>query len=157
MIFLFLFAFEAHAAKPVSIIKPPEAIYKILYEKAEKYQLDPVIFEAMIRIESAFNPKALNQEGKKDPKAWSRGLGQVQYYTALKMEFRGTPQELYDPEINLEYAARYLKEKLDQYGTYAKAISAYNAGQLSSKNWKHVNGIMNYAKRLEKRELQVAM
>src|SRR5690606_8529261 len=131
----------------LSVIIPPQQIHKIMYAKAQKYSLDPILFEAMIRCESAFNPKAVNQEGKKDKKAWSRGLGQVQYYTALGMGFRGSIEELHEPDTNLEYAAKYLREKLDEYGSYEKAFSAYNAGRLITANKPHVDRIMDYAKR----------
>lgn len=143
-----LFVPQAHAYQ-LKLITPPQSIYKILYAKSQKYSLDPIMFEAMIRCESGFNIKAMNKEGKKDHKAWSRGLGQVQYYTALEMGFKGTPEELFDPHINLEYAAKYLRQHLDQYGSYQKAISAYNAGTYYPrlKNSPHVQTVMGYAER----------
>lgn len=159
MILLALLISTAEASLPkLSIIIPPEEIKKIIQEKAEKYDLDPIFFESMIRCESAFNVDAVNKEGKKDLKAWSRGLGQVQYYTAWGMDFRGTLKELHNPENNLEYAARYLREKLDQYGgDYAKAISAYNAGRFITGNRPHVDRILEYADRLSRVYLQAAI
>jgi len=137
-------AFEGYKA-------PPLHIRDAIEDHAEFNGLDPIIFEAMIRWESAFNPRAVNKEGQKNWRKRSVGLGQIQYSTAYGMDFRGKYAELKDIDTNLAYAARYLRYQLDRYkGSYYKAISAYNAGSYyrRHKNKPHVVRILIYARRL---------
>jgi len=132
-------------------IKPPQHISEAIEDHAEFNELDPIIFEAMIRWESTFNPNIVNKEGQKNWRKRSVGLGQIQYSTAYAMGFRGKYAELKDVETNLSYAAQYLREQLDRYeGSYYKAISAYNAGRYyrRHKNKPHVVRILIYARRL---------
>lgn len=66
------------------------------------------------------------------------------------MEPLGKPMGLMDPTINARYAAKYLKEKLDDYeGDWCRSVAAYNAGTYnpSSKlpgkprNYKYVKAV----------------
>lgn len=56
----------------------------------------------------------------------SLGLCQVMGATARELGYRGYLTELFDPDINLEYGARFFSKLLSKYA--AGAISAYNAG-----------------------------
>lgn len=75
------------------------------------------LFTAMIQRESNFDPRAVSSAG-------AVGLGQLMPATALDLGVR----DRYSPRQNLEGAARYLAEMLEQFGSFELALAAYNAG-----------------------------
>lgn len=75
-----------------------------------------VLFQSNIEIESAYNPRALSHAG-------AIGLGQLMPDTA-----RALGVDPHDMGQNLDGSARYLLERLAQFGTPELALAAYNAG-----------------------------
>lgn len=85
-----------------------------------------LLLSALCFVESGGNPKAYNPE---DGKRASIGLCQVQHRTAKWLGFTGTPEDLFNPEINKKYAAKYLRWQLKRYkGDVRKSVAAYNSG-----------------------------
>lgn len=96
----------------------PEEFKKLIKETAEKYQLNPDLVTAMIKVESNFNPKAVSSEG-------ARGLMQLMPHTARELGVKNA----FDVRQNIEGGCRYLKDLLDQFeGKLELALAAYNAG-----------------------------
>lgn len=90
---------------------------------AERYGVDPILFEKMIEQESNFKVNAYNANTD------AVGLGQIVPLTALDPGFGVKPIEnRKDPIENLRFSAQYLKAMLDKFGTYPLALAAYNAG-----------------------------
>ena len=57
------------------------------------------------------------------------GVCQVKYDTAKMLGFTGKPKDLMTPEINIKWAAQYLKYQHERYdGDWCKTVAAYNAG-----------------------------
>ncbi|MEM1206282.1 MAG: lytic transglycosylase domain-containing protein [Acidobacteriota bacterium] len=84
---------------------------------AEKHGLDGLLLAAVIEAESSFNPQATSSRG-------AVGLMQVLPSTAGE-----SPERLYEPELNLEHGAQYLKGLLERFGGDLElALAAYNAG-----------------------------
>ena len=75
------------------------------------------VFVELVRAESGFNPRALSPKG-------AQGLGQLMPDTARALGVRDT----WDPEQNLDGAARYFAAQLDRFGDVHLALAAYNAG-----------------------------
>lgn len=75
------------------------------------------IFVELIRAESGFDPRALSPKG-------AQGLGQLMPGTARLLGVR----DAWDPERNLDGAARYFTAQLERFGDVALALAAYNAG-----------------------------
>lgn len=100
----------------------PEGRYgSLIYETARKHSVNPQIVAAMIRQESAGNPRALSHKG-------ARGLMQLMPATAHRFGVR--KERLYDPEHNLEAGVRYLTWLIGYFkGDLAKVLAAYNAGE----------------------------
>lgn len=94
-------------------------------QKASELGLDPSIVEALILQESGGNPNAVSSAGAK-------GIMQIMPSTAKQMEQTGlipnAEQVFTDPKANIEAGLKYLKQQLDTFGSYDKALAAYNAG-----------------------------
>jgi hypothetical protein len=74
------------------------------------------LFQAMIKVESGYNPSAVSSAGAK-------GLAQLMPGTA---QYLGV--DINDPLQNLDGGARYLLEQMAVFGSLKLALAAYNAG-----------------------------
>lgn len=76
-------------------------------------------------VESSHRPKVsrMDSNGHK-----SVGLCQMQLPTARFLGFRGSESDLLNPRTNAFYAGKYLAYQYRRYGSWVKAIKAYNAG-----------------------------
>jgi hypothetical protein len=105
-----------------SVAKVPEGPYGgLIYEAARRHSINPQVVAALIRAESAGNPRAVSRKG-------ARGLMQLMPATAQRF---GTRKEsLFDPKANLEAGIRYLSWLVEQFpGDLSKVLAAYNAGE----------------------------
>jgi soluble lytic murein transglycosylase-like protein len=120
-----------------------------LVEKASlKYGIPKEILMAIISVESGFNPRAYNKnkDGTED-----RGLMQVNYQHNLSLmkEYGITdPEQLYDPELNIEVGARILYENYKRFGNWVMAIKAYNG--LKADNWDYVRKVLSKVSELRR-------
>lgn len=85
---------------------------------AGRYGLDPSLLAGVVDFESGGNAGAVNRS------SGATGLGQVMPREAGFPD-RPTKAELLDPETNLEWSSRILKNGLDRYGSEDKALAAY--------------------------------
>jgi Transglycosylase SLT domain len=93
----------------------------MIYETARRHALNPWVVAAVIRAESAGNPRAVSRVG-------ARGLMQLMPATAERFGIRH--RQLFDPAQNLEAGSRYLSWLVDQFpDDPAKVLAAYNAGE----------------------------
>jgi len=107
----------------------------IIMDKSDKYEVDPHLIAAVIRVESNF------QTGRESHKG-AVGLMQLMPTTAEWIIERAdmhtiTVDELkFNPESNIELGAWYLKHLLGQFeGNVIKSIAAYNAGPGNVSKW----------------------
>jgi hypothetical protein len=93
----------------------------LIYETAKKHAVNPQLVAAVIRAESAGNPRATSRKG-------ARGLMQLMPATAQR--FGVKREKLFDPQHNLEAGIQYLSWLVDQFpGDLARILAAYNAGE----------------------------
>lgn len=85
-------------------------------QAARRAGIDPGVFSAQIKQESNFNPKAVSPAG-------ARGIAQMMPGTA-----KGWHVNPDDPHAALNVAARNMAGYVKQFGSYEKALRAYNAG-----------------------------
>jgi soluble lytic murein transglycosylase-like protein len=102
--------------------KVPEGPYgPMIYAAAKRHALNPQIVSAVIRAESAGNPRAFSRKG-------ARGLMQLMPSTATR--FGVARGELWNPERNLEAGVSYLKWLSEHFGNdLSRILAAYNAGE----------------------------
>lgn len=93
---------------------------------------DPDLFERQIQQESGFNPDAFN--------AGSGATGVAQIVSKFHPDV-----DPHDPIASLDYAARWMARLHEQYGSYRKALVAYNygPGNLDGADGLH-DGVINW-------------
>lgn len=96
----------------------PSGLSLMIRETADRFGLDPALFESLIHAESDFNPGALSPKG-------AVGLTQLMPQTAKSLGV----SDPYDPQQNLDGGAKYLAGLLKRFGGDERlALAAYNAG-----------------------------
>lgn len=78
--------------------------------------VDPTLFLKQINLESGFNPKALSPAG-------AEGIAQFLPSTAA-----GLNVNPWDPNQSLQGASNLMHSYFTEFGSYQKALAAYNAG-----------------------------
>jgi soluble lytic murein transglycosylase len=109
----------------------PRAYWPLVRRQARASGLDPYLVMALIRQESAFNPRALSV-------ANARGLMQILPQTVSRSRSgrARAVRNLYDPAYNVRFGTRHLRgllRKLD--GDPARAVAAYHAGISRVTDW----------------------
>ena len=98
-----------------------EAYAVLIREAAERHSVSPALVEAVARVESGFNPRALSHKG-------ARGLMQVIPATGRRFGVRA--DKLFDPEHNIAAGTAYLAWLSKRYGGNLDfVLAAYNAGE----------------------------
>jgi len=93
-------------------------LQSIILRVADRYNLDPALIKAVIKVESSFRPHAVSYRGAK-------GLMQLMPATLRAMGV----DDPFDPEMNIDAGARYLKKLLILFDNNLElALAAYNAG-----------------------------
>ncbi|MFN8389729.1 MAG: transglycosylase SLT domain-containing protein [Bdellovibrionota bacterium] len=123
------FAFDASDCMPtLRALAFPVPAEKTFRERGLQNGVSPALMLAIARTESLFDPKA--RSGKD-----ARGLMQLLVATARQ---EGMPESgnLFDPEVNITYAAKHLARLLGKFqNNPALVAAAYNAGAAATEKW----------------------
>ena len=117
-----------------------DAAYPLAYrDLVERYcrslRVDPDLLQALMREESALDPRALSWAG-------ALGLTQLMLPTAqaVARELRlskPSPEGLFDPALNIQLGAAYLGRLLARFsGNPVYALASYNAGATTVDRWR---------------------
>lgn len=91
--------------------------------------IDPIFILALMRQESAFDENARSS-------ANARGLMQVLPYVAKSLKHNVTPNDLYEPDTNIEIGSAFLEKLFKKYdGKSEYVLAAYNAGGSNLDKW----------------------
>jgi hypothetical protein len=100
---------------------PPTPHGELIFEAARRHALNPALVAAVVRAESAFDPRAVSVKG-------ARGLMQLMPATGVR--FGLSPEHAFEPNLNLDAGTRYLRWLMDRFdGRMGLALAAYNAGE----------------------------
>ena len=113
--------------------------YPLEYEKeitaaAEKYGVDKALIYGVIKTESNFDPDAKSHAG-------AIGLMQLvpDTFTWMQTYYKDENiyvfEDLYDPELNIDYGTEVLSVLLKRYEVEETAVCAYNAGLGNVDRW----------------------
>jgi soluble lytic murein transglycosylase-like protein len=93
-------------------------VRSLIEETAKNFDVNPLLVESVIQVESNYNPFALSPKG-------AQGLMQLMPATAQRFGVTNT----FDARQNIEGGIRYLKFLEDAFQDDKLAIAAYNAGE----------------------------
>lgn len=102
---------------PQAQVLAPATFEALIADAAAAHDVDPNLVRAVIRVESAYRPKATSRKG-------AMGLMQLMPATAREYGVRNA----YDPAENIDAGVRHLRRLLDRYEVRL-AVAAYNAGE----------------------------
>jgi len=104
---------------PVAASKPTPEINSLVEQTADRFQVDPQLVDAIIKVESQYDPLAISNKG-------AMGLMQLIPETAQRFGVANP----FDPKDNIEGGVNYLKHLLDMFGgDLPRSLAAYNAGE----------------------------
>jgi membrane-bound lytic murein transglycosylase B len=114
-------------AVPASAAQPPvergsqlkdTAYAAIIAAAAEAHGVDPILVQALIQVESNYQPRARSSKG---------AMGLMQLMPSVAREYK--VRNAYDPKTNIDAGVKKLKGLLDRLGVVELALAAYNAGE----------------------------
>ena len=94
---------------------PDIYLENLVKSKEYQYGLPEGLLDNLVRLESGYNPNATSKLGAK-------GL------TQIIQKYHPTVNDPYDPEENLDYAARTLRAYADQFGSWKAAVASWHSG-----------------------------
>jgi soluble lytic murein transglycosylase-like protein len=98
------------------------AVRAILEQEVQKTGLPADIADAVVQVESNYDPSLIGGVGE-------IGLMQVRPGTAAMLGFRGAAEELAKPEVNIHYGVAYLSEAWRlANGDLCRTLMKYRAG-----------------------------
>lgn len=93
-------------------------VSELVEQAAKSYDLDPLLVQSVIQVESNYNPYAISNKG-------AEGLMQLIPSTARRFGATNT----FSPRQNIDAGVRYLKYLKNIFGDDRLALAAYNAGE----------------------------
>lgn len=110
----------------------------LIYVYSNKNELDPFLVYSIIQTESHFVPYAVSRKG-------ARGLMQVM--PSWSEGFGISPDDLFDPVINICVGTSILRNELKRVRNLRKALAVYNSGRSHGRE-KYVKKVMKIYKML---------
>jgi len=127
-------------------------ISKTIYEESIKYNFNPLLITALIKVESNFEPKTISD-------SYAYGLCQVRRFIApelaenIGIKWDGAEKTLFDPINNIKIGVYYLSILNRDFNDLKTAIIAYNQGPYKVQeqstnnqelNQEYINKVLDY-------------
>lgn len=104
---------------PASRLAVQAPVLPLIHRLAQQYSVDPRLVQAIITVESNFDPYAVSRAG-------AQGLMQLMPDTAARYRVA----DPFDPHANIEGGIRYLRDLLRLFPSDLRhVLAAYNAGE----------------------------
>ncbi len=110
-------AISGGASRPVTIAPPPARIQQLVEKSAKAHNVDPLLVQSVIQVESNYNHYAVSPKG-------AEGLMQLMPGTARMLGVGNS----FDPAENIEAGVKYLRYLQNVSRDDRLALAAYNAG-----------------------------
>jgi soluble lytic murein transglycosylase-like protein len=110
-------AVSGGAARSTTIAPPPAQIQQLVEKSAKAHNVDPLLVQSLIQVESNYNHYAISPKG-------AEGLMQLMPGTARMLGVSNS----FDPAENIEAGVKYLRYLQNVYRDDRLALAAYNAG-----------------------------
>ncbi len=108
-----------------SMANTTDSYTEIINSACNRHGVDPALVQAVVKVESGFNPYALSSKG-------AMGLMQLMPQTAVDLQVRN----VFSPDENVDGGVKYLRYLLDRYeGNLSLALAAYNSGETAVQKW----------------------
>ncbi|HEY1417653.1 MAG TPA: lytic transglycosylase domain-containing protein, partial [Myxococcaceae bacterium] len=123
------------ASRDLWAIAYPDAFRDLVVRYTRGSAVEPELLQALMREESALDPKALSWAG-------AVGLTQLMLPTAREvarsLRLRApSAEQLQNPSTNIQLGAAYLARLLQRFdGNVALAVASYNAGEGAVSRWR---------------------
>lgn len=109
----------ADVAKGSSVSLDRSELRQIINQVSLEYGVDPKLVDALVRVESSYDPRAVSRKG-------AMGLMQLMPDTADRLDV----EDPFDPEDNVRGGVKEFSRLVDRYaGNLQLALAAYNAGE----------------------------
>ena len=105
------------ASRPATVAPPPAQIQQLVEKSAKAHNVDPLLVQSVIQVESNYNHYAVSPKG-------AEGLMQLMPGTARMLGVTNS----FDPAENIEAGVKYLRYLQNVYRDDRLALAAYNAG-----------------------------
>jgi len=172
-ILFFLFSFSINTEKtikPVKKVNHFDQYDDIILENAKKTGITPYLIKAIIYCESYMVYNTNRYESHLRTAEWytnlipdeyksnklsytSVGLMQILPGIAWLVGYKGPPEGLYDPKVNIYFGVKHLLNIIRGYRYQARVVSVWNGGHLSRKkdgtykNQKYVDNVVRKYKK----------
>lgn len=118
------------ANRPIST-GGPTRFRTYIHHASRQFGVDPALVEAVIQVESGFNPNAISRKG-------ATGLMQLMAGTASQYQVK----DRHNPRENINAGVQHLRDLMDRFnGKIPLVVAAYNAGASAVEKY---NGIPPY-------------
>ena len=111
----------------VKVTPPPPHIQVLVEQSARAHNVDPLLVQSLIQVESNYNHYAVSPKG-------AEGLMQLMPGTARTMGVSNA----FDPAQNIEAGVKYLQYLQSIYPDDRLALAAYNAGPKAVEKYKRI-------------------
>lgn len=121
---------------------PRKDIADVVDQAARKHDVDPLLVQSLISVESGYNSNAVSPKG-------AQGLMQLMPATARMLGVSNS----FDPQQNIEAGVKYLKYLQGIYKDDRLALAAYNAGPAAVEKYRSIPPYaetQNYVKQVAK-------
>lgn len=113
----------------------------LIKEASRRYGLSPALIKAVIHVESGFKESAVSGKG-------AMGLMQLMPRTAKELGVTNA----FNAKANIMGGARLLRQHIDRFGSFKKALIAYNAGasyvierkKIPQESRKYISDVIHY-------------
>ncbi|HLA00618.1 MAG TPA: transglycosylase SLT domain-containing protein, partial [Thermodesulfovibrionales bacterium] len=131
--YLVILANRLPAIETVHHLRYPHAYWNIVEPLSQQYSIDPFLVLSVMREESTFDPNARSTAG-------ALGLMQLMPQTAFRLNrdlhLRITNvSHVCNVRNNIHVGTFYLSTLIREFGSYAYALAAYNAGEEKVRKW----------------------